>query len=173
MKKLFAFALIAVGVLSLTSCMNDDGPNINYEVAEITGHDLPEYFEEGEEYEINVDYLLPSACHSFYGFQTGNEENEDDETIFEYYIQVQTSYDPNLTECTEEDDDLEKTAELIDDFEIKSENDYTTYRFNFITGYDSDGNPEYLTVDVPVGAPDDNGDEEENGDEENNDDSNE
>lgn len=166
MKKLFAFVLLAVGLVSFTSCdMDDDGPSIAYELAEITGADLPEYFEFDETYEINVDYLLPSACHTFEGFEGNQGENEEDETIFEYYIQTVTSYDPALADCDEEDDDLSKTSELFDDFEIESE-DYTVYRFNFLTGYDNDGEPEFLTIDVPVGAPDDENDEDDE-DEEN------
>lgn len=159
MKKIVAFVLLAVGLLSFTSCdLDDDGPSIAYEMAEVTGADLPEYFEFEESYEINVDYMLPSACHTFEGFEGNQGENEEDETIFEYYIQAVTSYDPSLTDCNEEDDDLNKTSKLFEDFEIESE-DYTVYRFNFLTGYDNDGDPEFLTIDVPVGAPDDENDE--------------
>ena len=30
-----------------------------------------------EEYEINVDYVLPSACHTFAGLEGGQGANED------------------------------------------------------------------------------------------------
>lgn len=151
MKRIALFMVVA---LSLYSCdMDDDGPSVAYEVAEITASDLPDYFELDKEYEINVDYLLPSACHNFAGFNVNQGENEENDSIFEYYVNVVASYDPALADCTnEDDDDLAKTATLVEDFEIKSEN-YNTYRFNFLSGFDNDDEPEYITIDVPVGEP--------------------
>ena len=145
-------ALLMVLSLSLYSCNTDDGPSVAYEFAEITASDLPEYFELDEEYDINVDYVLPSACHTFAGFEGGQGENEENDSIFEYSIRAVSSYDPALTECTVENDSLAGSAKAFDKFEINSEN-YTTIRFNFLSGFDSDDEPEYLTVDVPVGEP--------------------
>ena len=146
-------ALLMILALSLYSCeTDDDGPTVAYDFSEITGSDLPEYFEIDEEYEINVDYVLPSACHTFAGLEGGQGANEENDSIFEYYIRAVSSYDPALTECTEESDSRTGSAKAFDNFKINSEN-YSIIRFNFLSGFDSTDEPEYLTVDVPVGEP--------------------
>jgi hypothetical protein len=152
---LFASALI------LVSCNTDDGPSIAYDFALITEADLPEFFEKDETYDIDVDYTLNSACHTFVGFDGNQGENKENDSIFEYNVSVVSSYDPALTECPKESDSLSKTSQLFKDFEVKSEN-YTTYRFNFLSGFDSDDKPEYITIDVPVGKPEPETPEEEN-----------
>ena len=156
MKKL---ALLLIAVLTLVSCdPDDDGPNIAYQIAEITEHNLPEYIEPGDNYEIDITYKLADPCNTFAGFEQGGEEDEDDENIFIYYIHAISSYDPNLTECDEEGEPTEtKTAR--DDFRVPSNSEYTTIRFKLLTGVSSTDEREYITVDVPVGAPDDEDDD--------------
>ncbi|MBI6120958.1 hypothetical protein [Salegentibacter maritimus] len=144
--------LLFVSALVLVSCNTDDGPSIAYDVALITDADLPEYFEKDETYEINADYTLNSACHKFVTFDSSQGRNEENDSIYEYNITVISSYDPALTECTVENDSLSRTSQLAKDFRVRSE-DYTTYRFNFLSGFDSDDKPEYITIDVPVGEP--------------------
>ncbi|MDT0642127.1 hypothetical protein RM553_04710 [Zunongwangia sp. F363] len=158
MKKL---SLLLVLALTLVSCNDDDGENIDFSFAEITGEDLPEYFELGEEYEINVTYELPDACHTFYGFNGQNFRDEDDETVYVYEIVANTSYDPNETDCDGEGADLTETKTLASAFKLGPSFQYETVRFKFLTGV-SETNPnegEYMTVDVPVGAPDDDGED--------------
>ncbi|MDT0675320.1 hypothetical protein [Autumnicola musiva] len=166
MKKL---SLLLILALTLVSCNDDDGENIDFGFAEITGEDLPEYFELTEEYEINVTYELPDACHTFYGFTGSNFEDEDDETIYVYEIVANTSYNPNETECEEEDTDLSETKTLDEDFKLPAAFSYETVRFKFLTGVSSSNEAEFMTVDVPVGAPDDE-DEDEDEDEDSGDD---
>ena len=149
MKKLI---LLFVSALVLVSCNTDDGPSIAYDVALITDADLPEYFEKDETYEINADYTLNSACHKFVTFDGNQGKDEENDSIYVYNISAISSYDPALTECTEESENLSKTSKLFEDFRVRSE-DYTTYRFNFLSGFDSDDKPEYITIDVPVGEP--------------------
>ncbi len=150
--KMKRLILLFVSALVLVSCNTDDGPSIAYDYALISGADLPEYFEEDEAYEINVDYTLNSACHTLVGFDSSQGRNEENDSIYEYNITVISSYDPALTECTVENDSLSGTLKISEDFKIKSE-DYTTYRFNFLSGFDSDDKPEFITIDVPVGEP--------------------
>ncbi|SKB52414.1 hypothetical protein SAMN05660776_1629 [Salegentibacter holothuriorum] len=144
--------LLFVSALVLVSCDTDDGPNIAYDIALISDADLPEYFDKDETYDINVDYALKSACHTFVGFDGNQGKSEENDSIFEYNITVISSYDPALTECTIESESLSRSSQLFKDFQVKSE-DYTTYRFNLLSGFDSDDKPEYITIDVPVGEP--------------------
>jgi hypothetical protein len=62
MKKLVAvlFTFILVGC-----SLDSDEPNTYYELAEITGNDLPEEFVFGKTYEVTVNYLLPTECNVF------------------------------------------------------------------------------------------------------------
>ncbi len=154
MKKL---ALLFISVITLSSCDNgDDGPNIGYEIAEITGHNLPEYFEPGENYDIDITYELPDACHTFVGFDQGGVEDDDDENVFIYYIHAISSYDPNLTECSKEGE-LSETKTARKNFQVPSGSKYTTIQFKLLTGISSTDENEYITVDVPVGAPEEGG----------------
>ncbi|MBO2543723.1 hypothetical protein J0871_04770 [Salegentibacter sp. BDJ18] len=141
--------------LSFYSCdTDDDGPNVAYEVAEITAYELPEYFETGEDYEIEVTYELADACHTFAGFEQGPSEDEDDEDVILYYIHALSSYDPNLIECNEEGE-LTETRLARNDFRVASNTEYTTVRFMLLRGVSSTNESDYITVDVPIGEPED------------------
>lgn len=152
MKKISLILILALTVVSFVSCSDDDGPSIAYQYAEVTGETLPDFFDLDEEYDITVTYELPDACNEFYTFNGGTHEDEDDETVLIYDIQVLTSYDPNVTECTEEGE-LTETKTLFEDFGIPSDFQYETIRFRFLTGANEDDEAEFLTVDVPVGEP--------------------
>ena len=152
MKKISFILILAITLFSFVSCNDDDGPSIAYQYAEVTGETLPDFFEPEEEYDITVTYELPDACNEFYSFNGGTHEDEDDESVLVYDIQVLTSYDPNVIECTEEGD-LTETKALFEDFGIPSDFQYDTIRFRFLTGASENNEAEYLIVDVPVGAP--------------------
>jgi hypothetical protein len=153
-------ALLMVLALSLYSCdMDDDGPNLAYEVAEITAYELPEYLESGQDYEIEVTYELANACHTFAGFEQGPDEDEDDEDVILYYIHALSSYDTNLTECNEEGE-LTETRIARNDFRISATTEYTTVRFMLLRGISSTNERDYITVDVPIGELEDENTEE-------------
>lgn len=153
MKKISFILILALTLVSFVSCNDDDdGPSIAYQLAEITGETLPDFFEPEEEYDITVTYELPDACNEFYSFDGVYHEDEDDESVLIYDIRVLTTYDPNVTECTEEGE-LTETKTLFEDFGISSDFQYETVRFRFLTGANEDDEAEFLIVDVPVGAP--------------------
>jgi len=144
-------ALLMVLALSLYSCdTDDDGPNVNYDFAEITGSDLPGFFEIGESYNLEVTYELPNACHKFVTFNIDENADEENDSTYVVEISALTSYNTNLTECTEEGE-LSETK-TIRNLRITSEN-YNNYQFKFLTGVNEDNEGEYLIVDVPVGEP--------------------
>jgi hypothetical protein len=144
-------ALLMVLALSLYSCStDDDGPNVNFEIAEITDTDLPEYFEIGESYDLEVTYELPSACHEFSNFSINQYIDEETDSTFVIEIAALTSYDANITDCTEEGELSD--SRTIRDLRITSE-DYNNYQFKLLTGEDENGDGEFLIIDVPVGEP--------------------
>lgn len=144
-------ALLMVLALSLYSCdTDDDGPNLNFAIAEITNTDLPEYFEIGENYDVEVAYKLPNACHQFSNFSVNQYIDEETDSTFVIEIAALTSYDANITECTEEGTLID--SRTIRDLRITSE-DYNNYQFKLLTGEDENGNGEFLIIDVPVGEP--------------------
>lgn len=154
--------LLFASALLLVSCdTDDDGPNVAYGVAEITGTDLPEYFETGESYNIDITYLLPDACHDFYTFDTRNQyKSEEKDSTYVIEIAALTTNDPNLTECTEEGN-LSETKTVKGALKINNK-EYTNYHFKLLTGGDEDNNAQYLNVEVPVGKPEPETPEEEN-----------
>ena len=150
MKKL-AFLMLGL-VLVFTSCdVDDDGPKSITYFAKVTEVDLPEYFEKGETYDIDVTYLLPTACHQKAGIyvQRGGETAE---KYREIYIVGVANADADLVECNLEDDDLEE----LDDFDFLVDRD-EPYTFFLWQGLDDDDKDIYTEIVVPVGAPDEDG----------------
>jgi len=152
MKKLI---LLFVSSLVLVSCdTDDDGPRTLLTAAEVVDVDLPEFFEAGKTYDIDVTYLLPDACHTAAGInpQRGTNSNGEDE-FRDIYISGVASYDSNLTECDKEveEDELEKKSTFK--LSIDSDED-EPYTFFLWTGVDEDGENIFTQVVVPVGEPD-------------------
>jgi len=144
-------ALLMILALSLYSCSSDDdGPHVNYAFAEITEADLPDFFETGEVYELDITYELPNACHTFATFDFNEYADEENDSTYVIEIAAITSYDVNLTECDEEGE-LSQTKS-IPEISISSE-DYNNYQFKFLTGVDENEDGEFLIIDVPVGEP--------------------
>lgn len=146
MKKLVL--LFFASSLILTSCsIENDGPRIAAEFAEVTEIELPDFFERGKTYEIEVTYLLPSACHTAAGLEAsrGSVEGSGRRDI---YVAGVATYDQNVVTCNRQSDDLEKTAKFS--IGIDEEEPYTFYLW---TGLDSDLESEFTIIEVPVVNP--------------------
>ena len=147
-------ALILMFSFSLMACsLDDDGPGRLQESAEIISTTLPDYFETGKSYDIDVVYKLPSACHTFAGFHSSRGDGENSTDI---YVITITSYQADLTQCSIEADeeDLIKQAalgRLTIDAEVG-----TSYTFFLWKGSDEDGQAIYTEVEIPVIDPNDN-----------------
>lgn len=140
MKKL-VFVLMAAIVF--TGCsVDDDGPELSYELAEIVANDLPEEFEFGESYEVTVTYILPTDCHDFVGLDPRRESDSGDKrrNIFVSAISV-TEMNSECDTTIGGDQGTSKFSILIDE-----EGSYT---FNFLVGEEG-GEAVYETVVVPV-----------------------
>ena len=151
MKKLI---LLFVSSLILVSCdVDDDGPKTMSVFADVTDVELPEFFESGKTYDIDVTYLLPSACHTAAGIQAQRGTNSNGEDEFrDIYITGVATYDANLTECGKEAEEGELDRESTFEMTIGADED-EPYTFYLWTGVDEDDKNIYTEVIVPVGEP--------------------
>ncbi|SDS39972.1 hypothetical protein [Gramella sp. MAR_2010_147] len=141
MKRLL-FAMMAL--LMLGSCsVDNDTPNTKFELAEITGNDLPDSFRFGESYSINIDYVLPSECNSFAGVDARRAGTSQEERT-QIYIGVVTRVN-NSTNCDAGDTDIQGSSNFS--ISIDATEDYTFY---FWTGTDGNDQPVYTEIVVPV-----------------------
>ena len=143
--------LLLLCIITLNSCsLDDEGSTIRSILAEISANDLPEYFEKGETYEVEVSYLLPDLCHQPLGLQL-NRGADFGDARRDIYVSGVVSYDVELTECpSEPEDDSELVIDTKFTILIDEEEPYTFY---FWTGTDSTGENIFETVEVPVLAP--------------------
>ncbi|MBT8318964.1 MAG: hypothetical protein KJP01_02420, partial [Gramella sp.] len=74
MRKL-VFILLSTVLFGSCSIGDDNGPILEYELAEITGNSLPDEFELGRTYTIDVAYVLPTQCHNFVAIDASREGN--------------------------------------------------------------------------------------------------
>lgn len=142
--------MVGLGFL-FTSCdIDDDGPGTATYLAEVTEVDLPEFFEAGKTYEIDVTYVLPSACHLDAGIDVKRGGNYSD-----IYIVGVATAPANLEECDEEEEDLEQTTSFSLTVDVNQ-----PYTFYLWQGVDDDGKTIYTEIEVPVGEQEeDTGDE--------------
>jgi len=139
MKKIKIIALILL-TSCLTSCLtsDDSGINFSYELVPIEEVDIPDIFIRGETYKIKVSYFRPSNCHSFSGFDYDRLSNE--RTIAVVNVVVNNDLNCEILENTN----------LIDssiNFIVGSEDSYV---FRFWQGRDTQGENQFLTIEVPV-----------------------
>lgn len=134
--KLFGLAC----ALALASCsLNDDGVNFQYTSLNITGASLPDTFELGRVYNVDVNILRPNDCTLMDQFDV--KRSFTDSTQVRTISAIGIILDKE--ECIEMNDSLQDAFQ----FEVL----YTKpYIFRFYTGDDSAGEPEFLEIEVPV-----------------------
>jgi len=119
------------------SCsVDDDSTSFSFEILPVESVDIPDEFELGETYPITVSYLRPSTCHGFKEFYYLKENNERTVAPITYV------FDNNDCE-TLEDNLVEATFNFI----VTSNGSYI---FKFWQGEDTDGETQYLIIEVPV-----------------------
>ena len=144
MKKLFF--LFAFTTLLVSCEIEDDGPGMVMVPAEVSETNLPESFEEGKTYVIEVAYLLPDACHVPAGIHVYRGASFGDARR-DIFVSGVASYEYG-TECNEESENLERTSSFR--MTIDEDDPYTFYLW---TGLDEDNKDIYTEVVVPVVAP--------------------
>ena len=142
MKKL-GLLLLSIIVLNSCSVESDEGPNVNYELAEITKNDLPEEFERGKSYSVNVEYTLPTECSTFAYLDARREGNISAERRNIYVAAISSTIsNANCDGETEGETGVSSFSILIDERE--------DYKFYFWKGLDATNQPIYEEVIVPV-----------------------
>ena len=134
MKRLIVFGL---ALFLFFSCdLDDDGPDFNLELLPIESVEIPDEFELGEVYPITVSYFKPSTCHSFREFYYLKENNERTVAVINYeYLN---------NSCEELEEEL---VEATFNFIVTSNGSYI---FKFWQGEDTNGENQYLTIEVHV-----------------------
>lgn len=140
MKRMFAILCATVVVLSFTACsLDDDRVNFQYVPLEILSASVPDTFEFGQVYEISVSLLRPNECTLSEGFDVHRSSN--DTTNIRTVSAIGILLDED--ECPEINQEVEDSFQ----FEVVYSQPYL---FRFYTGDDSEGNPEFLEIRVPV-----------------------
>ncbi|APQ19299.1 hypothetical protein A9200_00445 [Maribacter hydrothermalis] len=136
MKNKFMLLTVVIAFICNSCSIDDDGANFHFTALEIIDADVPESFNLNETYVISVRYLKPDRCTYYEGFDV----IKDSLTVRNVVAIGSVRTDLN---CTEEI--TEQTASF--NFKVIYADPYT---FKFYTGENSDGDPEYLEVVVPV-----------------------
>jgi hypothetical protein len=136
MKRVFFLLLVASFTL-MTSCELDDDVNYHFEALQVKSVEMPEAFDYGEIYKIKVTYIRPNNCTFFEGFDVVKED-------------LTTRKVVTIGTVIEDEDDCSGTAEdLVATFNFEVLYD-EPYLFRYWTGEDTNGEPIYLEITVPV-----------------------
>lgn len=150
MKKILLLLLVA---LPLISCdIDDDGTNMITLPAKAIAIDVPDFFEQGETYELEVTYLLPDACHLPAGINAqraaamGNGRRD----IYIWGVAA-TEYGKECNEVPEP-----ATEEEANPLETKGKfpiliDEAEPFTFYLWAGIDEEGKDIFTEVVVPVG----------------------
>ncbi|KGK30469.1 hypothetical protein NQT66_00215 [Cellulophaga baltica] len=137
MRNLFALFTMLLAVLSFTGCSLDETENFHFVTLPIESVEIPESFDLNETYEIKVTYLRTSDCAFFEGFDIVKE----DTTI--RTVAAIGSMLSDSDDCKEVLEEVETSFNFIVLYP-------DTYLFKFYTGEDTNGEAEYLEIEVPV-----------------------
>lgn len=138
MKKIL---ILCLSLVFFASCsLNNDSTRFSVEILPVESVDIPESFELGETYPITVSYLRPSTCYSFKEFYYLKENNERSVAPINYV------FEKDDCEILEADNLVESTF----NFKVTSNGSYI---FKFWQGKGTDGEAQYLIIEVPVIEP--------------------
>ena len=132
--KPFFICLIA---LIFFSCSIEEEDNINsyIEVLPITSVTMPQYFLNGETYQIDISYLTPTNCHYFNDVYYDINDNTSHVAILNTVVDNGTCEALNTEEATS----FNFTASTIG-----------LHFFKFWQGKDEDGQDMYLIMEVNI-----------------------
>ena len=136
MKRLF-FIFLTLGLLSVNSCNNDEGPNFHYKPLRILAAELPDSFELNQTYQIIVTYAIPDGCTNF----SHPDVTVGDTTTRNVVVFGTVRTDQEV--CTAEVTEGQASFNFICLYD-------EPYVFRFWEGEGEDGEQEYFEVIVPV-----------------------
>ncbi len=137
MKRYFLIFAAFIGLLSPISCSVDDGENFHFTPLRIINAELPESFVFGGSYDIEVSYIRPDDCTFFNGFDVLQVDNTTRNVV------VIGSVLTDESSCNT----LEEEITTSFNFSVRFTG---TYTFRFWTGEDTNGEQQYLEIEVPV-----------------------
>jgi hypothetical protein len=137
MRNKFMLLAIVVAFIYNSCSIDDDGANFHFTALEIVDADVPESFNLNETYVISVRFLKPDSCTYYEGFDVIKD------SLTVRNVVAIGAVRTDFSTCTEEI--TEQTASF--NFKVIYSDPYT---FKFYKGENSDGEPEYLEVVVPV-----------------------
>lgn len=140
MKKIIALVSL---VWICFSCTPDDSdyPRYHLELIPIESVDMPEFFVQGETYDIQLFYNKLSTCHLPNGIYFQSEFNSRTVAV----ENVVYHRDDCSTDIPEED----LLQEMSFEFQVFQQAG-TVYTFKFYQGREENGTPVYLIIEVPV-----------------------
>ncbi|SHI51565.1 hypothetical protein [Pseudozobellia thermophila] len=140
MKRLFyLFTSVAITVGFASCSLDDDGANFYYAPLEIVNAQVPDTFEYGKVYTINVDLLRPDDCTMSDTFDVRRSATDSTNIRTVSAIGI----------VLEKDECEEVSEEIRDSFQFEViYND--PYIFRFYSGDNENGDPEFIEVEVPV-----------------------
>ncbi|WP_318311153.1 hypothetical protein [Flagellimonas crocea] len=139
MKKMLMPLILIVACSWLVSCdIDDDTQNFYFTALATVEADMPESFEFGKTYDIEVTYQRPNGCTFFEGFDVSQTA----ETGRDVVVIGSVLSDEN-TGCTQAVEEVVATLK----FNVIYNKDYV---FRFYAGDDADGNATYLEYTVPL-----------------------
>ena len=132
LRKIF-FVIFAV--VLMVSCSDDDSYEYHYELLPIEEALVPDEFEYGKIYSISVKYIVPDDCYI----------NSD--ILYEYNDDARNVAVISLVIDSDDCETIDLEQELT--FQVHALQ-ASPYIFRFWQGDDDNGEPVYLTIEVPV-----------------------
>lgn len=130
--------MVVLFSLILGGCsLEEDEANFYFTSLPIESAELPESFNLNETYRINVTYSLPDGCTQYEGFDVTKED-----TTVRNVVAIGVAM-TDLVSCTQ----MVTQEEASFNFIVKYDQPYT---FRFYQGENSEGEPEFLELVVPV-----------------------
>ncbi len=126
-------------IVTFASCStDDDGINFFFEAVPVQSVELPDTFVRGEVYSIKIKYLRPTNCHNFNSFDYTPVNNERTVAI------INTVFtDRSCEDIEEPENEVEVALNFLP-------GNSSSYVFRFWQGRDTDGEHQFLVVEVPV-----------------------
>lgn len=140
MKRLYVLlCAITVAVISVSCSLDDDQTNFKYATLETVSANLPDTFELGRVYNIDVKLLRPDECTFSETFDVKRDFT--DSTNIRTVAAIGIVIDE--PECAKANDEIQDAFQ----FEVL----YTKpYVFRFYSGTDESGEAKFLEIEVPV-----------------------
>ena len=136
MKRLFFLFAAVITFTFLGSCSLDDNSNFHFQALQIVSAELPDSFTLNETYQIQVTYTRPDRCANFEGFDVTKPEL----TTRDVVVMGTVRTDLDCTGGTTEETATFNFVVLYDE----------PYVFRFWQGEGSDGEQQFLEIQVPV-----------------------